>query len=516
MHNKTRGRHSLVSLTITATLGATMLRASPQVQPSASTPPVIRQMIEQAQHELAGGNAAASADLFEQAAEHGEYAEAEVGEVRARLWAGQFRHAVAISSVVAGEHPESAEAQALLGYIEDRNGYTAQALQRLRNEQRSRPQEAAPVAAEAEVLIDRHSAGDAINLIDQWVAAYGRQPDLCRLRSRAVLVQTFEVGAVPRLSNPCEIPAVPPPATAGQVLAMPPLARAGETSATRPAPTAGQISATRPPATAGETTATHPPATAGETSATRPPATAGESRWSEATTAKFPASLGSPVSAGNGFITDEGRRVITLRRLIDFPSVSIWVRNARGELRRARLERQDERASEIATLSLSAPFAANQSLPQEGSAPGNSHGLCFVLGFPSAVSIDAMLPAVTPCFAFDLHAADGIININIALSAAERGSPVFDAQGRLMGLADPSAGAGRSIPVGTDQAVKTPKPLTAVIRTTTGGHSPQSRSPAAGESQATIAMPELYERLAPAIVQVFIVPSGAPTARASE
>ena len=74
-----------------------MLRASPQEQPSASTPPVIRQMIDQAQHELARGNAAAAADLFEQAAEHGEYAEAEVGEVRARLWAGQFRHAVAIS-----------------------------------------------------------------------------------------------------------------------------------------------------------------------------------------------------------------------------------------------------------------------------------------------------------------------------------------------------------------------------------------------------------------------------------
>ena len=468
MHNKTRGRHSLVSLTITATLGATMLRASPQEQPSASTPPVIRQMIDQARHELARGNAAAAADLFEQAAEHGEYAEAEVGEVRARLWAGQFRHAVAISSVVAGEHPESAEAQALLGYIEDRNGYTAQALQRLRNEQRNRPQEAAPVAAEAEVLIDRHSAGDAVDLIDRWVAAYGRQPDLCRLRSRAVLVQTFEAGAAPRLGNSCEVPA------------------------------------------------TRPPATAGNSAATRPPATAGESRWSEATTAKFPATLGSPVTAGNGFITDEGRRVITLRRLIDFPSVSIWVRNARGELRRARLERQDERASEIATLSLSAPFAADQSLPREGTAPGNAHGLCFTLGFPSAVSIDAMLPAVTPCFAFDPQAADGIININIPLSAAERGSPVFDAQGRLMGLADPSAGAGRSIPVGTDQAVKRPKPLTAVIRTTTGGHSPQSISSAAGESQATIAMPELYERLAPAIVQIFIFPSVAPAARAVE
>jgi predicted Zn-dependent protease len=141
-------------------------------------------MIEQARQELARGHPAAAADLFEQAAEHGEYEEAEVGEVRARLWAGQFRHAVAISSVVAGEHPESAEAQALLGFIEDRNGYTAQALQRLREEQQSRPGEAAPVAAEAEVRIDRHSPREAIELIDRWVTAHGAQPDLCRLRSR--------------------------------------------------------------------------------------------------------------------------------------------------------------------------------------------------------------------------------------------------------------------------------------------------------------------------------------------
>jgi hypothetical protein len=463
MHNKTCRRCSLASLTITATLAAASLRASPQEQPPASIPPVIRQMIERAQHELARGNAAAAADLFEQAAEHGEYAEAEVGEVRARLWAGQFRHAVAVSNVVAGEHPESAEAQALLGYIEDRNGYTAQALQRLHHEQQTRPGEAAPVAAEAEVLVDRHWSRDAIELIDHWVAAHGAQPDLCRLRSRAVLVQTFEADGTPvrRVSDPCGIPSA------------------------------------------------------------HPPATAGESRWFEPTASRFPVTLGSPVTAGNGFITDGGRRVITLRRLIDSPAVSIWVRNARGELRRARLEQQVGNASEIATLSLSAPYAADQSLTQDGSAPGNAHGLCFVLGFPAALSTDAMLPVVTPCFAFDLHAAAGTFNINVPLSAGERGSPVFDAEGRLMGLANPATAADRSTPAQTKKGIEKPVstpigkpgPLTTVIRTTTGGDSPQGA--ATSQSRATIAMPELYERLAPAIVQVVIFPA-APATRACE
>jgi len=352
-------------------------------------------MIEQARQELARGHPAAAADLFEQAAEHGEYEEAEVGEVRARLWAGQFRHAVAISSVVAGEHPESAEAQALLGFIEDRNGYTAQALQRLREEQQSRPGEAAPVAAEAEVRIDRHSPREAIELIDRWVTAHGAQPDLCRLRSRAALAEAFEA------------------AGAGKV----------------------GIAGTR---------TSHNPC---ETATAHPASTAGESRWPEATTSRFPTTPSSPVTAGNGVITDEGRQVITLRRLIDSPSASIWVRNARGELRQARLERRGENASEIAseiaTLSLSSPFAADQSLPHGGSAPGNAHGLCFALSFSAALSEDAMLPAVTPCFAFDLHAGEGTFNINIPLSVGERGSPVFDAQGRLMGLANEVAAAGR-------------------------------------------------------------------------
>jgi len=260
-----RRRHPLtiltgLSITITATLAATALGASAQGQPAASIPPVIRQMIEQAQRELARGNPAAAADLFERAASHGEYADAEVGEVRARLWAGQFRHAVAISGVVAGEHPESAEAQALLGYIEDRNGYTGQALKRLRNEQQARPDEAAPVAAEAVILIERHSAGEAIELIDRWMAAHAPQSDLCGLRTRAALVESFEAGSTPPAGRQCEILAIRPAATAEE---------------------------------------SHSPET-----------------W------RFPASLGAPLTAGNGIITDEGRRVLTLRGVVDAASAS--------------------------------------------------------------------------------------------------------------------------------------------------------------------------------------------------
>jgi|KBSSwiStaDraftv2_1062776.scaffolds.fasta_scaffold00120_28 hypothetical protein len=45
---------------------------------------------------------------------------------------------------------------------------------------------------------------------------------------------------------------------------------------------------------------------------------------------------------------------------------------------------------------------------------------------------------------------------------------------------------------------------------TTGGDSPQTT--VASQSQATVAMPELYERLAPAIVQVAIYPHSAAAA----
>src|SRR5690242_7792811 len=163
---KKSDRACLIALTVSATLAATMLSASPSEQPPPASrlapstpapsttesdmPPAIKDMIDRAGRAFASRKPAEAAELFESAVEHGEFTQAEVGEVRSRLWAGQFRHAVTISNVVAGEHPESAEAQALLGYIEDRVRYSGPALQRLRREQTMHPTDFAPVAAEAE------------------------------------------------------------------------------------------------------------------------------------------------------------------------------------------------------------------------------------------------------------------------------------------------------------------------------------------------------------------------------
>src|SRR5581483_6384717 len=277
MRKKTRSG-ALGTLTIGATLVATAAPA-PQAPPPTTAPPIIREMIDRAHLALATGKAAEAADLFEAAAEHGEYIEAEVGEVRARLWAGQFRHAVTISNVVAGEHPESAEAQALLGFIEDRNGYTGPALQRLRKEENNHPDAPAPIAAEAEVLIDRHLAVDAITVVDRWVSTHGTDPALCRLRARAILVQSAGMldnthrGAVPTAHSPCGT------------------ADAERGSGQRQAAPDG---------------------------------------WYEPPGSAFPTALNIPLAAGNGLVMDGGKSIVTLKRLVDSPAASIWVLNFRG------------------------------------------------------------------------------------------------------------------------------------------------------------------------------------------
>jgi len=186
------------------------------------------------------------------------------------------------------------------------------------------------------------------------------------------------------------------------------------------------------------------------------------------------------------------------------------------------------------TLSLNAPFTADQSLPRaqysledEHDAHQDAHGLCFALGFPAALSTDGMLPAVTPCFTFNA-------TLNIPLSAVESGTPIFDAQGRLLGLANPPNAAATSsgprdatatAPGGRAIATRTTviriQPAHGGAPTDAGGEVPThtddtTPSNAAGGHQATAPMPELYERLAPTVAQILVFSTSEATARASE
>jgi hypothetical protein len=505
----------LTAATLAATPAAAGLPARAEDAPAGS----VRETLDKAKQALAQGRAAQAADLFESAVERGEFTEAEVGEVRARLWAGQVRHAVTISHVFAGEHPDSADAQSLLGYIEDRNGYTSQALQRLRGEQKAWPDEPAPVAAEAEVLIDRHAAGDAIAVVDRWVAAHGPDVELCTLRRRAVAVERFAAGAGASATT----------ADVATGAGASPVAGVGS------ATTANAAMSPQGPRARGaagaEATARTGSADACVATVASTAAAGATWMWVQRPKDALPTGVGHLVAAGNGLVVDGGQRVLTLSRLVAQPATTIWVKNARGEAREARLEKASTPSGEadVTYLRLTAPFEANVAPTTKAAAttraapdtkpaptrnaalattpvptvpaappptpapavniapatklavaPTNSHGLCFALGFPAAASTDAMMPTVTPCFAFDPR--NGSLQLNIPLSAAEAGTPIFDAQGALMGLGNPTPASYKA----------------GVVRVLS------DQSGVAAANQATVAMPELYERLAPTVAQILV------------
>ena len=88
--------------------------------------------LDAARRALAAGDAATAATMYESLTQQGESLEAEIGLVRASLQAGEFRRAMSSATLTAGEHADSSEAVALLAYLQDRAGYTEQALKALK------------------------------------------------------------------------------------------------------------------------------------------------------------------------------------------------------------------------------------------------------------------------------------------------------------------------------------------------------------------------------------------------
>lgn len=89
-------------------------------------------ILQAAERALAGGEPERAEQLFEQAAHSGaNEAEAELGMVRAQLSAGEYRKALAFATLVAGEHRESADATAMLAWLEFLGGQQARARTRI-------------------------------------------------------------------------------------------------------------------------------------------------------------------------------------------------------------------------------------------------------------------------------------------------------------------------------------------------------------------------------------------------
>jgi hypothetical protein len=355
------------------------------------------QLLRAAGAALAQGQTLRALSLYETVAHRGESLEAELGLIRASLRLGAFRQAMSFANLTAGEHRDSAEAQALQAWLLDRVGQTEIALRQLHKLQADQPTAFAPVATEVHILIDRAAAPQGKALLNRWLTRYAgtRPAGLDRLQARLA-----------------------PAASAG----------------------------------------------------------------------------------GNGVIIDAGRRVLTTRAALTGSSGRFRVRNARGEVREARVDAGRSR-EDLQSLVLSQPFPASWSIPYNRFAAPEDVHLSFVLGYATPVSTDVDLPAISTGVV--LRPATGLagsLQITSALAAGHVGSPVFDPRGRLIGIslapaAPHAAGKDLAAQLGNGQ-----------FALRVDGLRPKGIDTVAAPKGPLAPPEEVYEGLAPSIVAITALP----------
>jgi tetratricopeptide (TPR) repeat protein len=358
---------------------------------------VFRSLLSKADTALRAGKPELAHDLYVQAEGQSEESpEADIGQVRADLLAGEFRRASAFALLVSGEHADSSEALAIGAFLEERAGQTDRAIDFLRMALLKDPDAVALVGALSEILLDRGRYQEAVELLNGWVRGHSPQPDVdaLRLRAERVSMQTSNV-------------------VAGQ----------------------------------------------------RP----GVGHWPAPYFEPFPEDVKG--KATNGFVIDDGSRVVTLAEAVAHVGGPIYVRNGLGRLRKATLERVDN--SGLATLRLEKPYDARSSLPQFAAAvPGRP---ASVVGFGVVDPREASWPALTSGLLIRPR-GEGPLRVSADLPQSIAGSPVFDPQGRLVGVISAQK--------------------TIVIPVTTSTQTPASRPPVPAK--------ELMERVQGAVVVVLI------------
>jgi hypothetical protein len=345
--------------------------------------------LETARQALASGDAAQAQALYETLTQQGESLEAEIGLVRASAQAGQFRKALALAALTAGEHKDSSEALALLAYLRDRAGYTEQALTELKALRAERPQDPVAAAALATVLIDRG-------------------------------------------------------------------AKVGST----------------------------------EEAASR--------NWPRPSFETIPIENGRALAGGNGVIVDGGSHVLTYSGVLPQRATRFYVRNGLGKVRRAVREPGDERRS-LVRLKITEPYPAEWALPKDQIAAPDGTRFCFAFGYSRSGDPVGDYPAISPGLVFRVDTGKGgLMQITSVLGPGHIGSPVFDPRGRLVGL---SVGTGE-ITINGQNLRPTLGSGQFAVRTVPPESPANTPSRRSGPMPPMPPIEELYERLAPSIVQI--------------
>lgn len=145
---------------------------------------------------------------------------------------------------------------------------------------------------------------------------------------------------------------------------------------------------------------------------------------------------GSPIMTGSGIVLEGGRRIVTNRHVIDGQR-EIAVRNGSGHVRMARVVRTAPE-DDLALLEIDTPFPDAPALPLARLADPAPGRTAVVLGYPLIGILGDEQPALTEGI---VAKTAGLANdpktfqITAKINRGNSGGPVFDRQGRLIGIA---------------------------------------------------------------------------------
>jgi len=217
----------------------------------------------------------------------------------------------------------------------------------------------------------------------------------------------------------------------------------------------------------------------------------------------LPLPEGVMLSTGSGFIIDGGRYVITNRHVID-KTGKIAVRTGTGEVRTARVK-EIAKDDDLALLELSEPFPSSYAITTNQMGDGNTGRSAVVMGYPMAGIIGWQQPSLTEGI---VSKASGFKDnpttflITSKMNKGNSGGPIFDRQGRLIGIAVAKLDTTKiyekkgNLPEDVNIGIKASRLLSFLNRTGNGNN--QSPSP-------EVSLEELYQMMLAKVVLIAAV-----------
>jgi len=385
-----------------------------------------------------------AADMFERVIFSSmDDAEAFLGLAESKLALGNLVQARQHAATAIRSNPDLIGAHLVLARVDDRSGQTAKAKERFTQLMKSQPDSEPVIESYARFLSQREDIDAAIQVLENYVSRHPFAAEAGDLLGQLYWQQNSRVNALQARTNA---------AKAFQAIGNDFRAEAIASWLAANDPNGQYVGQLRP----GNKQQTPVPENAPQLPKKAEPAPAPsavpvpevkEARLPDVQLPKalpkvlkrpepLPLPQGVMLSTGSGFIIDGGRYVITNRHVIN-KTGKIAIRTGTGEVRTARVI-EIAKDDDLALLELSQPFPSSYALNFEEMGDGNAGRSAVVMGFPMAGILGWGEPSLTEGI---VSKASGFSDnpktflITSKMNKGNSGGPIFDRQGRLIGIA---------------------------------------------------------------------------------